>query len=479
MATRKRQTDTTGRRPEIPPSPLKPQFPIGDTGVAVYGGHLTTNERDGSLIGTRKYQTFGEILANVSIVAAGVRFFLNLVSAARWKVVAPEGSGAQGEELAEKVQTMLDGMDTSWHRIVRKAAMYRFYGFAVLEWIMRRAEDGTIELANVEHRPQSTIERWDLDASGAVLGVVQTIQQTGASVNIPREKVVYLVEDSLSDSPEGLGLLRHIVEPARRLRKYEQLEGFGFEGDLRGIPLLRAPLMELLREVQAGTLKKEDMDRLLAPFVALMENHTKNPNLAMLLDSEPYTTRDAAATPSATPKWSAELMDGGDYSLEEVAEAIMRIVAEIARILGVEHLLLGTNGGSYALSRDKSNNFGLVVDSTLKELREQFEKDLLGPLWLLNGWDPELKPELVTDTNATRDVEQVSAVIRDLSSAGVVLDREDDAVAELFGILGLPRLVGQLVTDPDAQLDGQESEDGKDVEETEDESMEVEDGTGS
>lgn len=61
MATRKRQGDDQGRRPEIPPAPLSPQYPIGDTGVAIYGGHLTTNERDGSLIGARKYQTLSLI----------------------------------------------------------------------------------------------------------------------------------------------------------------------------------------------------------------------------------------------------------------------------------------------------------------------------------------------------------------------------------------------------------------------------------
>jgi hypothetical protein len=389
-----------------------------------------------------------------------VRFFLNLVSAARWKVEPAKDSGAKGEELAERVDKMLNGMDTSWHRIVRKAAMYRFYGFAVLEWIMRRSpEDGVIELANVENRPPVTITRWDTDASGAVLGALQTSPQTNIEVNIPREKIVYLVDDSLSDSPEGLGLLRHVVEACRRLRTYERLEGFGYEGNLKGIPLLRAPLRELLKEVEAGTLKKEDMEALLAPFKALMSNHVKNPTLAMLIDSEVYTTKDASGAPSNVPQWGMELLDGGDYSLEEVARAIERVTMEIARVLGVEHLLLGstTSGtGSYALSKDKSNNFGLIVDSTLKELREQFEKDLLGPLWKLNGWDEKLKPTLVTDTNVTRDVEQLSAVIRDLSAAGVVLDREDDAVAELFALLGLPRLKGQILADPDAQLAGGE-----------------------
>lgn len=473
--------DEQGRRPDIRPSPIRTTREIGTSGTAIYAGNIVPVERDSTLTGAEKYRVFGEMLANVTILGAGVRFFLNLVSAAKWKVEPAKEGGEAAKELAERVQDMLDNLDTSWHRIVRKAAMYKFYGFSVLEWIMRRADDGTFELADVENRPQVTITRWDTDASGKVIGILQTSPQTHIEVNIPREKVVYLVDDSLSDSPEGLGLFRHVVEACKRLRKYEQLEGFGYEGNLKGIPLLRAPLMQLLKEVQNGTLKKEDMEALLAPFKSLMQNHAKNPTLAIMVDSEVYTSQDAVKTPSGAKQWDVELMDGGDYSLAEVAKAIERIVMEIARVLGVEHLLLGGGSGSYALSKDKSNNFGLIVDSALKELREQFEKDLLGPLWLLNGWDEALKPKLVTDTNVTRDIEQLSAVIRDLSAAGVVLDREDEAVAELFNLLGLPRLIGQ-VTDPDAQLtnpDGTPAADGAmpedDPEDPEDDSADPED----
>jgi hypothetical protein len=456
-----------GRRPELRAGRVRPTESVGSLGTAIYAGNVQSIERDPRLSGTEKYRTFGEILANVTIVAAGVRFFLNMVAKAKWKAQAPEGSGAKGEELAEKVQDILEGMETPWYRIVRKAAMFPFYGFAVMEWVAKRDEDGTIVFADVENRPQNTIERWDTDESGKVLAVLQRKPQTNVEVPIPREKIVYLVDDSVTDSPEGLGLFRHIVNACARLRRYEQLEGFGFEGDLRGIPLVRAPMTALREKVKNGQLSKEDMAAMLAPLRDFIDNHVKNPSLGMILDSEVFRNKDAAASPSGIYQWAIDLLEGGEYSLEEVARAIERVTMEIARVLGVEHLLLGSQGsgtGSYALSKDKSNNFGLTIDSTLRAIREAFKKDLLGPLWLLNGWDPELMPELITDTNATRDLEQVSAVIRDLSAAGVVLDREDDAVGELFELLGLPRPKGQIMTDPDAQLnakdDAQASDDG-------------------
>lgn len=454
--TKATQSDNPhGRRPEVRAGRVSPTKELGSIGTAIYNGTISSTERDPRLSGRTKYTTFGEILANITIVAAGVRFFLNLVSKAKWKAEAPEESGEKGHELAEKVEAILNGMDTPWYRIVRKAAMFPFYGFATLEWVAKRDEDGTIVFKDVENRPQFTIERWDTNESGQVLAILQRNPQTQIEVAIPREKIVYLVDDALTDSPEGLGLLRHVVGACARLQRYEQLEGFGFEGDLRGIPIARAPLKELRERIRAGNLKKEDADALLAPLREFVSSHTKNPNLGMLLDSEPYRNKDAAASPSGLYQWMVELLEGGEYSLDAVAKAIERVTMEIARVLGVEHLLLGsqtTASGSYALSKDKSSNFGLIVDSTLRALREAFEKDLLGPLWLLNGWDEALKPKLRTDTNASRDLEQLSGVIRDLSTAGVVLDREDEAVAELFELMGLPRLKGQILTDPNAQL---------------------------
>ena len=451
-----------GRRPDQRPQNAAPTTTVGVGGTAIYAGYVQSTEDDSRLQGITRYKTFSEILANVSIVAAGVRFFLNIVAKAEWKVVPKEDTGEAGKAMADQVDEILNDMETPWHRVVRRAAMYRFYGFGIQEWTAKQREDGIIGFLDVEPRPQNTIERWDTNRSGKVLGVIQRSPQTHEPLPIPREKIVYLCDDSLNDSPEGLGLLRHVVKPARRLERYEQLEQFGFEGDLRGTPLIRAPLTELAKLVKAGQLSTDQRDAILQPLKDFVTNHVRGPSLGMLLDSVTYQSADEKKTPTNNYQYDAELMDGGDYSLAEVANAIKRITLEIARVLGVEHLVLGDGDrGSQALSRDKSDNFGLIVDSTLKELKEAFTKDLLRPLFLLNGWDEDMMPDLVFDTKATRNLEDVSVVIRDLAAAGVVLDREDEAVAELFRLMGLPRLIGMVTNDPDMDLGGGNDNDGQ------------------
>lgn len=461
-----RTTTTQGATPEEPRTigAGESRRVIGHTGTAAYGGYIIERERNARLTGIEKYRTFSETLANTSIVAAGVRFFLNLVAKAQWNIepaqdimraprAASDGpteaeqaeqvatSSANAVEIAEAIDDILNGMSTPWPRVVRRAAMYRLYGYSVQEWTAKRREDGLIGLLDVAPRPQVTIERWDLDVTGRVIGAIQRSEQTSEEIYLPRNKLVYAVDDSLNDSPEGLGLFRHIVEPVQRLRRYEQLEGFSYEADLRGIPVGRAPLADLEAEVQAGRLsqaQKQAMEKGLEDFIS---KHIKNPALGIILDSTPYRSLDEDATPSSTAKWDVSLLESaGNQGQEAILRAIERVTREIARVLGVEHLLLGEGDrGSMALSRDKSNNFALIVDSTLAELVEVFEKDLIGPLMRMNGWPMELRPTLKTEAIQYRDIEQLTSAIRDMSQAGVTIDRQDDAVGELFDLMGLSR----------------------------------------
>lgn len=449
---------------------------VGVGGAAVFGGFVDEREDKAELRGRKRYETFSNMLANCSIVAAGVRYYLGLIGKAGWKV-EPADDSSQAKELAEKVEEILfDDMTTTWSRVVRRAAMFRFWGFSVQEWTARRLEDGTIGLLDVEPRPQITIELWDLDESGTVFGMVQRSPQTQQEIYLPRSKVVYIVDDSLNDSPEGLGLFRHLAEGARRLGRYEQLEGWGYETDLRGIPVGRGPFAELLRQEKAGeitTAERQEQEQHLRTF---LEKHIKTPSLALLLDSVPYQTEDEKATPSSVRQWDVELLQSNATSHEAVARAIERINRELARIMGVEQLLLGERGaGSLALSRDKTQQFGLLVDGSLNEVSETFETDLVDPIFSLNGWPMELRPSLKTEAVRYRDVNDITASLRDLAQAGAPIDVAQEAVGEIFDILGLTRPnVEEMIVDAmltgngggDMGLDGDGSaDDDEDTEE--------------
>lgn len=447
-----------------------PMDAIGHAGFVQFGGLLNSNEKNAKLTGTAKYTTYSQLLANTSIMGAGVRYFLNLVSKANWKI-NPVDDTPEAVAAAEFLESVIYDMETTWYRVVRRSALYRFYGFGVQEWTAKVREDGKIGFKDIEPRAQSTIEKWDVDLHGKVSGVIQRSPQTQREIYLPREKLVYLVDDSLNDSPEGLGLFRHLVDPAQRLARYEVLEGFGFEADLRGVPVAKAPIALLAQAVADGKITKEQKAQMEQPLRDFLSNHIKNPRLGLLLDSSTYTSQDEASSPSSVPHWAVDLLDVNTSSQEAVAAAIHRLNLEIARVLNVEGLLLGADGkGSLALSKDKTNALYLVVDSTLNEIVEAFEKDILDPLWQLNGFDNRLKPEMKTEAIQFRDVEQMTAALRDMAAAGAVLAPDDPAINEIRDIMGLSNVAEQDDEDEiDSSLipeDGDEEDD--DTEEQDD-----------
>tara|TARA_R110002167_G_scaffold93122_2_gene249808 strand:+ start:7128 stop:8564 length:1437 start_codon:yes stop_codon:yes gene_type:complete len=427
---------------------------IGAPGTAIYGGQIVSKETDASLLGRQRYITFSNMVANTSIVAAGVRYFTNLVSKAAWSVDPADDTPA-AEEVAEMVEEIMQDMTSPWHRVIKRLAMFNMYGFAVAEWTAKRREDGVIGLLDIEPRSQKTIEKWELDESGTVTGFIQTDPQSGNEIYLPRGKCIYVVDDTLDDSPEGLGLFRHLVKIAKRLERYELLEGWGFETDLRGVPVGRGPFTDLEVMVQNGTLSRAQATALKAPMLDFISNHNRSPELGMLLDSKTYQTTDERNTPSAVRQWDVELLKGDPQSMEDIHIAIERLNREMARVLGVEQLLLGSDSsGSHALSRDKTQAFGLMVDSTLKEMKEVMERDLLNPLWELNGWDPELKPTFKIEKIQYRDIEQVTGALEQLARAGATMDLNDPAVNEIRTILGLSDAPEQEEVDMDLALNG-------------------------
>lgn len=419
----------------------------GGAGFSISGGFIHEKERDHRLVGRNRFLTYDQILADTTIVASGVRYFLNLAAKTEWKVRAANDTD-EAKNKAEFVEKMIKEMKTPWHRVIRQGAMHRMYGFAVMEWTAEKVDDalGSIRISHIENRSQWTIEQWDTDYSGRVLGAVQVpTQNPSERIYLPRNKMIYLCDSSFTDDPRGVGILRHVVRPVKQLRDYERLEHQGFETDMRGIPIAKAPLTELQAAVNSGLLSAEDAEAIRKPMTDFVTNHIRGSDTGLLLDSSVYSGRGEDETPIKADKFSVELLSGGSYGHKEMATAIERINREIARVLGVEQLLLGADSaGSLALSRDKSQAFFMVVNAALSELQSAFRSDILGPLWTLNGFDEDIKPELIFESVEFKDPEQISKVVKDLATSGVPIDPEDDLVTEMLAVVGLSPLNQKL-----------------------------------
>lgn len=421
------------------PPAIKPTQEMGVSGTTIVGGYIQVLERNPRIVGTYKYQTYSEIFLNTSIVAAGIRYFLDLTSKPAW-TVKPADESAQAKELANFAETCLYDLSASWARTVRKAAEFRFHGFGLQEWTAKNRDDGRIGIASLEARPQHTIYQWDVDENGTVNGAIQRHPLTMQEFYLPRGKVVYLVDDTLTDSPEGSGIFRHLVDPAERLKAYLGFEASGFETDLRGIPIGYAPLSELANAVKRNEITKEQAEALKKPLKDFIDNHIRSRKSGLMLDSATYRDVGDNQSPSNVPLWKMELAQGGSTSFGDIGKAINRINHELAVILGCENMLLGSggqSGGSRALSQDKSEHMYLVANSCLGDIAEGMRRDFIGPLWTLNGFPEELKPKLEAEEVQYKDVTEVTTALQQMAQAGALLAPDDPAIDDVRSLLGL------------------------------------------
>ena len=107
---------------------IAPTQTIGTGGTRIHGGIVVTDFEKQRTNYTRA-EIYHDMLANVSIVAAGLRYFLNLTAKQEWSFT-PSESDTTGEYAEAAARILLEDPETSWDQIVRRAALYRFYGFS-------------------------------------------------------------------------------------------------------------------------------------------------------------------------------------------------------------------------------------------------------------------------------------------------------------------------------------------------------------
>jgi hypothetical protein len=460
------------------PATFAPSVTYGSTGARTYGGYPDLGEKNKKLIGTERYRTYDNLVANTDVVGAGVRLFLDLLAGADWdtkaaapkpsstakaagvaaKPVAPAGAGGTPTTPAPKAKTedappeptaeakkyanlirelLLSGTKTLWQSIVRYQGGYRFYDFRTSEITYARRDNGLIGVDDISPRPNHTITHWSVDRNGNVDGVVQLVPQTMEYVPLPRGKLVLTADNTVSSNPEGMGLLRHCIDPANRLQRYLELEGIGFETTLEGMPIGRAPYRKLKELEVSGAIPGFKSSDATKDLENLVENKVVTRKRGIVLESQPYTSVDQ--TPSNIPQFDLTVVKGEGQGQEDIAKAIERSMRYLAIILAVEHLLLGGDKGAYNLAKDKSDRLVALINSTLKELAAAFKRDVVIPLMKLNGWPVELAPDLVPSDVSQLDVDLATTALLRLAQAGDILgsptkDKAADTVRRRAGL---------------------------------------------
>lgn len=400
-------------------------------------------ETNQDLRGTDRYKKFKSIAYNNPAIAASLRHYYANLTEPDAHVEATDDS-SDSKRYAEEIEQQIEQMDRPFRRTVRTQAGHEWMGFALQEWQFVK-RNGLWVVKNLHPRPQDTILDWIGDhKTSELLGVIQQDNLTGEHYRIPRAKLVYTVDDTLTDLPNGTGLLRHLCELSDIRKKYVGLEGEGFEMDMQGIPVFKYPMRRLMELKEKGKITKTQFDNLLKPVKAFISARSERRRIrGVSMDSEPHVfnggpTEGVVAT--NVPTFSAELLQADVKTMADLKSAIARIDFEISRVAGTQMLMLGETRGTQALSEDISKNLALRIDGVLSDIGEAYRNDLFKQICVANGWDIDKAPYLKFDSTQYRDIKEITEALGNVAQfMNVLLGPDDPAVGELFDMLGLSR----------------------------------------
>ena len=424
-------------------SEAKAKATLGVAGDNTRNGQIRADEFLPELRGRKAVQTYRQMRDNDSTVGAVMYSVEQILRDVDLHVHAANDSDAAKVE-KEFVESILVDMDHTLDDHIAEALGYLSYGFGWFEVIYKRRvgpterspkkhskfTDGRIGIRKIASRAPWTINKFDVDQkTGDVLGIEQSVGIMGGSNYIPTNKSLYYRTTSLNGDPSGRSILRNAYTSYEYLNNLQAIEAIAVERELAGIPVARIPAEYLSGDASAAQ----------AGFVGNLQQILRdvkfNEQGYIILPSDTYPDKDGA--PTNTRLVDIELMASNGKRNIDINPIINRYQHDIARSVLSEFLLLGTSGGSYALSKSKTDLFLRALESYIQAIVDVLNKQLVERLWQLNGLSYDLMPTIKAGDVAPHDLREIASFLRNLNGAGIDVSSHPEVIKDLMDIAEL------------------------------------------
>ena len=413
---------------------------LGVAGDNTHNGQIRADEFLPELRGSKSIRKYREMRDNDATIGAVMYAVEQILRDVDLNVKPVDDTPAAKVE-ADFVTSVLDDMDHTLDDHVAEALSYLSYGFGWFEVVYKRRvgpsersdkkhskyTDGRLGIKKIAARAPWTINKFDVNQkTGEVLGIEQSVGLMNGRNYIPVNKSVYYRTTSLNGDPSGRSILRNAYTSYEYLNNIQAIEAIAVERELAGIPVARIPAEYLSGEAsaaQAGFV--HDLQQILRDVKFNEQGY-------IVLPSDTYPDKDGA--PSSTRLVDIELMASNGKRNIDINPIVSRYQHDIARSVLSEFLLLGTSGGSYALSKSKTDLFLRALESYIQAIVDVLNKQLVERLWQLNALDYKLMPTIVAGDVAPHDLREVSSFLRNLNGAGIDVSTHPEVVKDLMAI---------------------------------------------
>ena len=421
----------------------KAQQTLGVAGDNTKHGMIRADEFLPALRGHKAIKTYRAMRDNDATIGA-VMYSVEQILRDVELTVQPSDDSDKAKFEAEFVKSVLDDMDHTLDDHVAEALSYLSYGFAWFEVVYKRRvgpsernpkknskyTDGRMGVRKIASRAPWTINKFDVEpVTGDVLGIEQSVGYSGGKNYIPTNKSIYYRTTTLNGDASGRSILRNAFTSYTYLNNIQAIEAIAIERELAGIPVARIPAEFL------GASATPDQAGFLNELKQILRDVKFNEQGFMILPSDAYPDKDGS--PTAHRLVDVELMSASGKRNIDINPVVSRYQHDIARSVLSEFLLLGTNGGSYALSKSKTDLFLRALESYIQAIVDVLQKQLVERLWQLNGLDYKYMPKIKAGDVAPHDLREVSSFLRNLNGADIDVSAHPEVVNDLMNIAEL------------------------------------------
>ena len=424
---------------------------LGVAGDNTHNGQIRADEFLPELRGKKAIRKYREMRDNDSTIGAVMYATEQVLRDVKLKVCAANDS-AEAKAEKEFVETVLTDMDHTLEDHIAEALSSLSYGFAWFEVVYKRRggpsfrdykryskhTDGRIGVRKLAIRAPWTVSRFDVDQkSGDVLGLYQEGSQFGKSHYIPANKSLYYKTTAINGDPSGRSILRNAYTSYEYLNNLQAIEAIAVERELAGIPVARIPSEYLSSDASSAQ----------AAFRTNLEGILRdvkfNEQGYIITPSDTYPDKDGS--PTNVRLVDIELMSSSGTRNIDIDPIVSRYQHDIARSVLSEFLLLGahSSGGSYALSKSKTDLFLRALESYIGAITDVLNKQLIERLWQLNGLSYDTMPYIEAGDVAPHDLREIAAFLRNLNGADINVSDHPEVIQDLMDI-------AELSYEPDA-----------------------------
>jgi hypothetical protein len=329
---------------------------IGSIGLPIFSGRVTLDP-NAKLRGLQGIRIFREMAHDEPAAAAFLQAAYNLL---RYDLqVEPGGTTANDQRATAFLASCLDDMRDPVATQLRQMYSMLWAGWSVSEIVYKRRPDGSVGWAAWAPRRQESFERWGYDTkTGRVTSFVQRPAPTYDLREIPLRKCVHLVADDSEGSPEGRSPFRAMYRQGFFVKNLELLLGISLERFGTGVPVF---------QTQPGVPMTEDALTSLEEIASALR---QNENAYVILPAG----IEFRFAPSPG-------LDAGHY-----LEAIRRMRTWMLATVLADFIALGTDGGAYALGKDKTELFLLALNGLQDRLLTALNRQAVAPLFRYNDF---------------------------------------------------------------------------------------------